>query len=87
MTTHFPGLLQKILLNNCRNKGKINTPRYLLSFNLKHFVENTPKIAPNPCFVIMDPSVLSLKKTRERKRVVSEKYGNHSNEVNPPLKL
>jgi hypothetical protein len=35
--------------------------------NLKHFVENTPKIAPNPCFVVMDPSVLNLKK-RERKK-------------------
>jgi hypothetical protein len=43
-------------------------------------------MAPNPCFVIMDPSVLSLKK-REKKTVSSEIYGNHSNEVNPPLKL
>jgi hypothetical protein len=44
------------------------------------------KITPNPYFVIMDPSVLSLKK-REKKLVVFEIYGNHSNEVNPPLKL
>jgi hypothetical protein len=46
-----------------------------------------PKIAPNPCFVIMDPSVLSLKKKEEKNRAVSEIYGNHSNEINPPLKL
>ena len=59
----------------------------IVKYNLKHFVENMPKIAPNPCFVIMDPSVLSLKKKREKNRVVSEIYGNHSNEVNPPLKL
>jgi hypothetical protein len=26
----------------------------------------TPKIAPNPCFVIMDPSVLSLKKIEKK---------------------
>jgi hypothetical protein len=44
---------------------------------LKHFVENTPKIAPNPCFVIMDPSVLSLKKKEEKKRAVSEIYDKH----------
>jgi hypothetical protein len=35
----------------------------------------------------MDPSVLNLKKNREKKYVVSDIYGNHSNEVNPPLKL
>jgi hypothetical protein len=33
-----------------------------------HFIENTPKIAPNPYFVIMDPSVLSLKKKRKKTR-------------------
>ena len=32
-----------------------------------------PKIVPNPCFVIMDSSVLSLKKKRE-KTVSSLKY-------------
>ena len=53
--------------------------------NLKHFIENTPKIAPNPYFVIMDPSMPSLK--NGEKHVVFEIYGNHSNEVNPPLKL
>jgi hypothetical protein len=41
--------------------------------NLKHFIENTPKIAPNPYFVIMDPSMLSLKK-EERKNTSSLKY-------------
>jgi hypothetical protein len=35
----------------------------------------------------MDPSVQKIKKKEEKKRVVSEIYGNHSNEVNPPLKL
>jgi hypothetical protein len=35
----------------------------------------------------MDPSVPSVKIKGEKKRVVSEIYGNHSNEVNPPLKL
>ena len=34
----------------------------------------------------MDPSVLSLKK-KKKKHVVFEIDGNHSNEVNPPLKL
>jgi hypothetical protein len=41
--------------------------------NLKHFIENTPKIAPNPYFVIMDPSVLSLNK-KEKKNTSSLKY-------------
>jgi hypothetical protein len=53
--------------------------------HLKHFVKNTPQIAPNPYFVIMDPSMPSLK--NGEKHVVFEIYGNHSNEVNPPLKL
>jgi hypothetical protein len=44
-----------------------------------------PQIAPNPYFVIMDPSMPSLK--NGEKHVVFEIYGNHSNEVNPPLKL
>ena len=60
-------------------KKKYVTGKYRL--NLEHFVENTPTIAPNPCFVIMDLNKI------EKKCVVSEIYGNHSNEVNPPLKL
>jgi hypothetical protein len=62
-------------------------PNTFIQGQYVYIVENTPKIAPNPRFVIMDPSVLSLKKKREKNRVVSEIYGNHSNEVNPPLKL
>jgi hypothetical protein len=62
-------------------------PNTFIQGQYVYIVENTPNIAPNPCFVIMDPSVPSLKKKREKNRVVSEIYGNHSNEVNPPLKL
>jgi hypothetical protein len=52
-------------------------------FKSWRFEKNTPQIAPNPYFVIMDPSMPSLK--NGEKHVVFEIYGNHSNEVNPPL--
>jgi hypothetical protein len=59
--------------------GDIFFPRVLIYPNTfiqgqyAYIVENTPKIAPNPCFVIMDPSVLSLK-TREKTTASSLKY-------------
>jgi hypothetical protein len=48
-------------------------PNTFIQGQYVYIVENTPKIAPNPCFVIMDPSVLSLKK-REKKTALSLKY-------------
>jgi hypothetical protein len=42
-------------------------PNTFIQGQYVYIVENTPNIAPNPCFVIMDPSVLSLKK-KERKK-------------------
>jgi hypothetical protein len=42
-------------------------PNTFIQGQYVYIVENTPKIAPNPRFVIMDPSVLSLKK-KERKK-------------------